>query len=353
MKIVARRSVAVPSRASAVASSCATLRVVERVRDAGHHRHAGGGVVLRLHQLHHDVWIEGAWQRRRDCPSPRACARETSPRRCWRGGRKAARTVAACEVNIGEPSRRALGRHDGGSPDRRCRPCCRRIASNRSCERSSNIAFCRRQSTARWSARDRARLPGSRTSPSSPREDAGVVNLLDHQRRMAVGLPDARRAATAPALGRFECQQAEERLNRFGRDFADEGQRQDVAIRAASPRPRRFHSGCRRRPCLPPSACLASRRSRRWRRVTTPRIAAPSRVIEIPDGRMLGRGTTSSCAPRSTRARASCCRPRASSGDSWETWDTNRLSPIYWPGKCGPSTSSHPSGTGGRSLAMR
>ena len=80
--------------------------------------------------------------------------------------RNAARTAAACEVIIGEPSTAHFGASTAAarSPTSTPLPA---IASSRSCERSSNTAFWPPAIVMTIERQRSSRLAGSGTSPSS------------------------------------------------------------------------------------------------------------------------------------------------------------------------------------------
>ena len=127
---------------------------------------------------------------------------------------EAARTVAACEVIIGEPSSGALRRHDGRAPDRRCRRRCRRCRAAAAARARRRPPSGRRRSTCTIERQRSSRLAGSATSPSLAREQLLVVDLLEDDRRVAFVGPDLRRAAAPPALRGIERQHAQQRVER-------------------------------------------------------------------------------------------------------------------------------------------
>ena len=231
--------------------------------------------------------------------------------------------MAACDVIIGEPSSVHFGAATAvaRSPMSAGLPA---IASRRSCARSSNTAFWppaidsddrapevvalgrlgrRRPPRARAPSRSRSARWRSTGGPRRPRCARG---------RRAGGA----RPASSVRMRRNAC-------SVVGRHVADEGELAGCRGRGAAPRPRRCRSGCASAGA--PSTSSVSgvtpmENDRAERRVADRRRPRRDRPTRRRSGCSGGYSVQLRAAASS--ARASCSRPRASSGDSWETWDT-------------------------------
>ena len=157
--------------------------------------------------------------------------------------RKAARTVAACDVIIGEPSMRALRRGDGG----------REIAD------VDGAAGDREQALLRALVEDRLLAADDRQHDRAPevvapgrlgdlallaREHFLVVDLLDRRASRARRFAQIRAGPPQPAaLRRVERQQAQQGVDGLGRHVADEREAERCRDRGAARPLRRCRSG--------------------------------------------------------------------------------------------------------------
>ena len=187
LKIVASRSDARPSSASAVASSCATFASSNAAATPATSGTSAFGSSARLHHLHDDVRVELPG-REGEVASSRPAAvsgdiTETMLVRC----RNAARTAAACEVIIGEPSTA----HFGASTAAARSPMSTRAAGDRQqplLRRARRTPLSgRRRSSSRSSARDRRAWPARGRRPlrarTAPRNRAARGSARDGRPR--------------------------------------------------------------------------------------------------------------------------------------------------------------------------
>ena len=204
------------------------LHIVERPGDAADDRHTGGVVVLALQHLHDDVRIE---LRGRGGQVAHDLGHAVG-----RHHRDDVREVAECRQDDG----RLRGEH--GRAVRRAH---RRHHRRREIGDVAGTAGDGEQTLLGALVEDRFLAAGNRQHDRAPevvafgrfgdlafvsREDLVVVDLLERDRRVTCGLPDAFRSATAAPFRTVQRQHAQERVNGLLRNVAHEGDRQDVAV---------------------------------------------------------------------------------------------------------------------------
>ncbi len=234
--------------------------------------------------------------------------------------RKAARTVAACEVIIGEPS----SVHFGAA-----------TAVARS-PMSTGAAGDREQALLRPLVEDRLLAADDRQDDRAPevvapgrlgdlaffaREHLLVVDLFDRERRMSLGpprcapvrraggAPPGRASAAAGTRGSSPAARSPTKVMREDVAIVEHRGRLGDAALAAVGRGAFDHQRVRRD---------ADREDGAERRFADRGREAVDRGA---DGRMLRR-IERPVAHRDQQRAGQCSKPRASSGDSWETWDT-------------------------------